>query len=224
MLEYGNPTRNHIKQMKQPVRMFQLDAIPEALSKPHPDCLTDSFSMTQQANDILLSMKLGKPTGLDVEADLDLFKAFVGFTETTLGVEIENANLLRLLLDESTGILLKEKYKHNYPRPKQVIKHYLGKTVDPHISSQSANHPAYPSGHSAQAMLLAHLFNEVIPDKWSFFEALSQSIGLGRVIAGLHTISDHEYGRQLGNLLFVGVRPEALELVRSMIVVRKTTS
>jgi len=224
MLDYGKPTRTHLKQMKQPIRMFQISQIPDTVSKLHPDCLTDGHSMTQQANDILVNMKLNKPTGLDMEADLDLLKAYIAFIETALDVSIENSNLLRLLLDESTGILLKEKYKHNYPRPKQVVKHYLGKSVDPHISSQSANHPAYPSGHSAQARLLAHLFNELIPNHESFFEALSQSIGLGRVIAGLHTISDHEYGCQLGDLLFVSIRPEALGLIKSMIVVHKTTS
>ena len=224
MLEYGKPTRTHLKQMKAPVKMFQISEIPESASKAHPDSLTDSLMMTQQANDVLLNMKLGKPTGLDIGADLDLLNAFVDFVEKNLEVKVQNSNLLRLVLDESTGIILSEKYKHNYPRPKQVVKHFLGKDVDPHISSQSASHPAYPSGHSAQAQLLAQLFNQMIPEREVFFSSLSQAIGLGRVIGGLHTISDHEYGRQLGDLLFVSMKPEAIALIGSMIKIHKTTS
>ena len=224
MLEYGQPTRTHLKQMKAPVKMFQISEVPESSSRPHPDSLSDGLMMTQQANDVLLNMKLCKPTGLDVGADLDLLTAFVDFVEKNLEVKIEHSNLLRLVLEESNGIILKEKYKYNYPRPKQVIKHFLGKDVDPHISSQSASHPSYPSGHSAQAQLLAHLLNRMIPNREVFFESLSQAIGLGRVIGGLHTISDHEYGRQLGDLLFMSIKPEALALIGSMVKILKTTS
>ena len=224
MLEYGKPTRKHLRQMKAPARMLQVAEIPESASRPHPDSLSDGLMMTQQANDVLLNMKLCKPTGLDVEADLDLLYAFVDFVEKNLSIKVENSNLLRLILDETTGVILKEKYKHNYPRPKQVVKHFLGKEIDPHITSQSASHPAYPSGHSAQAQMLARLFSQMMPEHEVFFEVLGESIGLGRVFSGLHTISDHEYGRQLGDLLFVSIKPEAMSLIGSMIAIHKTTS
>ena len=214
---YGEPTEPHLKIMKRPVSIFGIDEVPASSVRLHQDCLQDPMSMRAQAQETVFLSKLVKPRGLDLEADIDLLKAFTDLVIHTTGMTNSPAayKALARVLDESATIILKEKYKHNYPRPAQVVTKYMG-GFKPLIDSDSAKTPSYPSGHSAQAALLALIFSEVFPHRAVAFNAIADTIGMGRVFAGLHTKEDHDYGQNIGAYLFHTMKPEALADLASL--------
>ena len=216
-MTYGEPTKPHLKIMSRPVSLFGIDEIPASSVRLHQDCLQDPMSMRAQAQDTVFLSKLAKPRGLDMEADVDLLKAFTDLVVyTTGGVSSPAAyKALEHVLDESATVILKEKYRHNYPRPAQVVTKYMG-GFKPNIDSDSAKTPSYPSGHSAQASLLALIFSEVYPHRAVAFHAIADTIGMGRVFAGLHTKEDHDYGQSIGADLFHAMKPEALADLSSL--------
>lgn len=61
--------------------------------------------------------------------------------------------------------------------------------------SQTANTPAYPSGHCIQAYYLAKYLSSVYPDRSDEFFKLAEDCALSRAYAGLHYPSDNEFGK-----------------------------
>ena len=67
---------------------------------------------------------------------------------------------------------------------------------------ESAQTPAYPSGHTAQAFYVALSLSDVFPDlRIPFFKA-AQMIADSRIDAGVHFPSDNEAGKQLAYYLY----------------------
>ena len=59
------------------------------------------------------------------------------------------------IIDESAKVILKIKKHHNRPRPKALAKKNNIKFDDKELDSMKT--PSYPSGHSAQGVLIARL-------------------------------------------------------------------
>lgn len=86
----------------------------------------------------------------------------------------------------------------NRPRPYQV-----SETVnDSKLNSITAHTPAFPSGHSAQAHVIAKYYAEKYPDKKEVLYERAESIGQSRISAGLHYPSDHEMAKRLVEYFF----------------------
>ena len=214
-MTYGEPTKPHLKVMSRPVDIFTIDEVPEHCVRPHQDYLQDPISMVHQATQAKLFTLLSEPTSLDLEADVDLLKAFTDLAIAGSN-DTETYKTLERVIQQSTPIILKEKYRHNYPRPAQVINKYIGE-YEPNINSKSALTPSYPSGHSAQSYLLALIFSEAHPHCATHFHEIAEAIGMGRVLAGLHTKEDHLYGQEIGALLYQAMRPEFLDYLGSLV-------
>jgi membrane-associated phospholipid phosphatase len=89
------------------------------------------------------------------------------------------------------GIIYSAKYIHNRARPTQI---------DPTIaslSSQTADTPAYPSGHAFQAYYLADILSQRYPHLTHRLLQIAEDCALARVYAGLHYPSDNRYSRYL---------------------------
>lgn len=75
-------------------------------------------------------------------------------------------------------------------------------------------HPAYPSGHSAEAFMIANLLSKLDPARTAAYERSALEIGMDREIAGVHYPSDTAAGAELArkttDLLFKN--PEFLSL------------
>ena len=214
-MTYGEPTAPHLKVMSRPVDIFIFDEVPDPCVKPHQDYLQDPISMRRQATKAKMLSLLLEPSTLDLEADVDLLKAFTDLTIAGSN-DTETYKALERVIHQSTPLILKEKYRHNYPRPAQVVNKYIG-DFEPNIDSKSALTPSYPSGHSAQAYLLALIFSEAHPHHATHFHKTAEAIGMGRVFAGLHTKEDHDYGQEIGALLYQAMRPEFLSYVVSLV-------
>jgi len=88
------------------------------------------------------------------------------------------------------------KYSINRARPKQI---------DPSLNSlksNTADTPAYPSGHAFQAYYLAKYLSNKYPHKKEVLDHIAEECAMARVYAGLHFPSDNQFSRQMADLLF----------------------
>ena len=91
------------------------------------------------------------------------------------------------------------KYTINRCRPKKMI-------PELHVlKSETADTPAYPSGHAYQAYVLAKRLSENYPDnpdKQETLWKLADDCALARVYAGLHYPSDNNFSKTLVKILY----------------------
>ena len=108
-------------------------------------------------------------------------------------------DLIDKILIESQHYILILKYHYNRPRPTQVAVR-LGKTLNKQLTP-SAHTPSFPSGHAAQANLIATVMSRMYPRFKGQFNLVADSIERSRLEAGLHFPSDIVAGRSLGKHL-----------------------
>ena len=103
------------------------------------------------------------------------------------------------LIKESAPVILKLKKYHNRPRPYELDKSLQA------VKMKSMNTPSYPSGHSAQGMLIAL----VLKDKYgksSAFMQTAKNISDSRNMAHAHYPSDSKNGTELGKQLYKHIK------------------
>lgn len=105
-------------------------------------------------------------------------------------------NELFKIEQEITIFILALKYLFNRARPKQINKNLKV------YQSNSANTPAFPSGHSMQAFYLANKLSKKYPEKKTILYEIAEKCGYARIYAGLHFPSDHEFSKFLINTFF----------------------
>ena len=89
------------------------------------------------------------------------------------------------------------KNKFNRRRPKEV-----DNTIKT-LNSKTTNTRSYPSGHSAQSMLVAKYVIGKFPKHEKGLLEAAKECGIGRVLAGFHYLSDHVSGKLLGEKLYM---------------------
>jgi acid phosphatase (class A) len=112
---------------------------------------------------------------------------FTGYFFKLLGcsTEVRPRTFLLLLVGIQVGALVCShwKWKYQRARPGQV---WPG--INPLIPTP--RHPAYPSGHGVQSMLLAEMVAEIAPPLKGSVDAIAKRVTENRVIAGVHYPSD----------------------------------
>ena len=111
------------------------------------------------------------------------------------GIKDYDKNIAAKLIKASAPVILKLKKYHNRPRPYELDKNLSSVKMD------SMNTPSYPSGHSAQGMLIA----SVLKDKYgkeSAFMQTAKNISDSRNIAHAHYKSDSKMGEKLGKEMY----------------------
>tara|TARA_R110002110_G_scaffold25649_1_gene94929 strand:+ start:70 stop:561 length:492 start_codon:yes stop_codon:yes gene_type:complete len=99
------------------------------------------------------------------------------------------------LIKDSAPVILELKKHHNRPRPYELDKSLKA------IKMKSMNTASYPSGHSAQGMLIA----SVLKDKYgksSAFMQTAKNISDSRNMAHAHYLSDSKNGTELGKQMY----------------------
>ena len=114
------------------------------------------------------------------------------------------------IVEDAWKIIRTFKNKFNRPRPYQIAR-ALNMDFD-YMYSETASTPAYPSGHSAGARLVAEYLSQKFPEHRKQFIQISERVGMGRIQAGFHYRSDHEAGNELALkiLPFLKITPENL--------------
>ena len=97
-------------------------------------------------------------------------------------------------------IVLEVKYHYNRPRPFQLAGHH-GVELDS-VATESAQTPAYPSGHATQSMFLSLYYADRNPQYEDAIMSLANQVAESRIGSGLHYPSDNEAGRELARYLY----------------------
>ena len=114
------------------------------------------------------------------------------------GIKDYDKNIAAKLIKESAPVILKLKKYHNRPRPYDLDSSLKA------VKMKSMNTPSYPSGHSAQGILIASALKGKY-GKGSAFMQTAKNISDSRNIAHAHYKSDSVNGTELGKKLYESI-------------------
>jgi hypothetical protein len=109
-------------------------------------------------------------------------------------------NMIDNLIEKSAPIIMKIKKHHNRPRPKVLAKKMNIKFDDKELDSMKT--PSYPSGHSAQGIMIAEILSDMHPKHAKAFKKIGRDISYSRNVAHAHYKSDSKFGEQLGRDMY----------------------
>ena len=124
--------------------------------------------------------------------------------ENSFGKIVNEKELVKKLIDESAPIILKIKKHYNRPRPKELAKKFNIKMEDVEMKSMAT--PSYPSGHSAQAVMIAKILGDKYPGKRKRLNKLAEDISYSRNVAHAHYMSDSRFGKEIGKDLYEHIK------------------
>lgn len=179
--------------------MFSGFNIKKYLEKKPPN--DDSFQTTQEIKE-LNKIPINKRF---VQEKDDIKGSFVRFAKKK-GINVD-AKELDKVIEESAKVILKIKKHHNRPRPKVLAKKNNIKLDDKELDSMKT--PSYPSGHSAQGVLIAKLLADKYPTHAKELIKTGKDISYSRNVAHAHYKSDSSVGEQLGKDLYEHVKSDS---------------
>jgi hypothetical protein len=100
--------------------------------------------------------------------------------------------------------MLELKWHYNRPRPFQIASHYNIK-LGGHVM-ESMKTPSYPSGHSAQGILIGKVLQTKLPINTDAFLEAGKRISYSRNIGRAHYPSDSELGETIGNAMYLHIK------------------
>ena len=159
--------------------------------KPPSD---NSFDTAQEIK-ALKKIKLNK----SFVKKYDNIEAAFKKTAEEQGIKDYDKSIAKKLIKESAPVILELKKYHNRPRPYDLDKNLSA------VKMKSMNTASYPSGHSAQGMLIA----SVLKDKYgkgSAFMQTAKNISDSRNIARAHYPSDSKNGTELGKQIYKHIK------------------
>ena len=115
------------------------------------------------------------------------------------GIKDYDKKIAAKLIKKSAPVILELKKHHNRPRPYELDKSLSA------VKMKSMNTASYPSGHSAQGMLIA----SVLKDKYgksSAFMQTAKNISDSRNMAHAHYPSDSKNGTELGKQMYKHIK------------------
>ena len=178
---------NYIKEMK-----FFTDDTVEQITLPNPP--TDDVSEILKLKKM---MRARTPENEQSVKDHDEvpFYAIKKYCDEN-GLKFHDGEF-RDIIKQSNPIIMHFKNKFNRRRPKEV-----DNTIKT-LNSKTTNTRSYPSGHSAQSMLVAKYVIGKFPKHEKGLLEAAKECGIGRVLAGFHYLSDHVAGKLLGEKLYM---------------------
>ena len=154
--------------------------------KPPSD---NSFDTAQEIK-ALKKIKLNK----SFVKKYDNIEAAFKKTADEQGIKDYDKKISAQLIKESAPLILKLKKYHDRPRPYE-----LDKSLNA-VKMKSMNTASYPSGHSAQGMLIALTLKDKY-GKGKAFMQTAKNISDSRNVAHAHYPSDSKNGTELGKQL-----------------------
>ena len=151
---------------------------------------------TMQEIKSLVKMKMNKSFVKKFDDQEAAFKK----TAEREGIKDYDSSIAGKLIEKSAPVILKLKKHFNRPRPKVLAKKMNIKMKD--IEMDSMKTPSYPSGHSAQGMLIGLALSKKHPKHKKAFMQTANNISDSRNIAHAHYKSDSEFGKKLGKLMY----------------------
>jgi hypothetical protein len=128
------------------------------------------------------------------DSENDMLGIFEKFLKLN-GVDSIKKEDLESITDELDPITFILKYQFNYPRPLQLaLVHDI-----PLYPEQPTNacSPAYPSGHSIDAFVIAGLIAKKYPQLADDVSKLSERVSMTRNLGGIHFTFDSSFGKEI---------------------------
>ena len=104
------------------------------------------------------------------------------------------------LIAESEPVIMSLKNYFDRPRPK-VVSGKMNIAMQ-NFDMDSMKTKSYPSGHAAQAFLIAGVLGDQYPSKREDFKKLAKKISYSRRVARAHYKSDSKFGELLGKSMY----------------------
>ena len=155
----------------------------------------NTFDTMQEIKD-LTKIKINKSFVKKFDDQEAAFKQ----TAKAEGIKNYDSSIAGKLIEKSAPIILKLKKHFNRPRPKVLAKKMNIKMND--IEMDSMKTPSYPSGHSAQGMLIGLAYSKKYPRSRKGFMQTAKNISDSRNVAHAHYKSDSEFGKKIGKLMY----------------------
>jgi hypothetical protein len=161
---------------------------PDDWHKQPPDRVQRELDMLvslMEYRDGVMSEAIAQATNI-----ISYFQGLVGFTDAS-HPETTNLCIIALNLGQFAVMLYKQKFDR--PRPSQLRPALMPEMEVP-------GHASYPSGHSTEAHLIAHVLEMVLDPSHparNLLHPLADRIAINREVMGLHYRSDSEAGKQL---------------------------
>jgi len=110
------------------------------------------------------------------------------------------SSIVSKLITKSASLIEKLKNYFNRPRPKNLAKKMNIKIKDYEMESMKT--PSYPSGHSAQSVLISLVLSDKYPEFKKQFKQAAKNISDSRNMAHAHYKSDSKMGNKLGKEMY----------------------
>ena len=163
--------------------------------KPPGDNTFDTSQEIKALKKIPLNKKFVK--------DYDNIEAAFAKTAKEQSVDYDK-KIAAKLITASAPIVLKLKKHFNRPRPKALAKKMNIKIKD--IEMDSMKTASYPSGHTAQGILIAKVLGDKYPKAKSAFAKTAENISYSRNVARAHYKSDSKMGEKLGKSMYKHIK------------------
>ena len=160
--------------------------------KPPGNNTFDTMQEVKALNKIPLDKKFVKKH--------DNIESVFSKTAKEQGVEDYDKNIAAKLIKDSAPVIIELKKHFNRPRPKVTAKKMNVKMKD--IEMASMKTASYPSGHSAQGVLIGEVLSDKYPKAKSAFVKTAKNISYSRQVAHAHYKSDSDMGEKLGKQMY----------------------
>ena len=117
------------------------------------------------------------------------------FTSIITSDEMSAVEMDRIMTNTRVMFVIKTmKWGYNRARPAQIAPDLINEANGTLLRSESADTPAYPSGHAVQTYYLAKILARRFPAKTqALMEAATKCANI-RIMAGLHYPTDRDFG------------------------------
>ena len=195
-----DPTSSQKERMSLDTPWFNIDDVYSLISPPPEN--TSQITMNELAHlEKMTSVLSDEDVALIKMADHHMYDMFENFCKEN-GLEYKDGPI-KTLVDQVDTVMLKLKYHFNRPRPKQM-KELTGHKVNVYATS-TTNTPAYPSGHTCQASIIAHALSDKHPEYKEDFFKLAFDISKSRELMGVHYPTDNAASMLLCEKLYLSI-------------------
>ena len=207
---YGTPSRSHLKTMKKPVTLFDIEAKRINVKEPP----SNSSKETKKELRALQDQTKNVDEKLKERINREDKNFEITFYEYLDKNDLDyDKDFIQAIIKEARVYVQHFKYRFNRPRPRQ-----LGELVGIPVIQQkggSSNTPAYPSGHAIQSRLVALFLGREHPEHREELLKIAEEIGINRIKGGFHYTSDHEAGRLVANDLWASLLKKIRRMKKS---------
>jgi hypothetical protein len=192
LITYGNPTQDQIKLLEK--ETFCDVLFDELIEYKYPK--NSSEATIEELNSIVDALKNLEGKEIYIKRykayDVSLKRSFIEFILKDVEEKDEIIKLIEDIEQDINPLLMKLKYYFQRPRPYQLAEYYKLKLFP--YSSNTANSPSFPSGHSYQARVITEVIGNLYPQTYALMQKIFDDICYSRLYLGLHYQSDIDVG------------------------------